>query len=196
MNGTITRIAKVFLLTGAVSASALRGPAYAQDPQPASHTFVVPQSGVTFLTGDSWQQASQTMRLYGVQACIRGTTYTDKSGQKQDCGAVSLAMLAAIVKDTKPTCAPVAQVMAPATGDSSTILVICSAHIGNNALDVGTVLITQGFAFAAMANTGKPVYLPYSIEEGVAQQSRAGLWAYSDMPHPNRVLFSHSAKPE
>jgi endonuclease YncB( thermonuclease family) len=196
MNGTISRIAKVVLLAYAVSASALRVPANAQDPQPASHTFVVPQSGVTFLTGDSWQQAGQTMRLYGVQACIRGTIYTDKSGQKQDCGAVSLAMLAAIVKDTKPTCAPVAQVMASAPGRPSTILVICSAHIGNKALDIGTMLITQGFAFAALENTGKPVYMPYSIEEGVAQGSRAGLWAYSDMPHPNRVLFAHAAKPE
>ena len=196
MNGTISRIAKVFLLAGAVSASALRVPAYAQDPQPASHTFIVPQSGVTLLTGDSWQQAGQTMRLYGVQACIRGTTYTDKSGHKQDCGAVSLAMLAAIVKDTKPTCAPVAQLMAPVPDQPSTILVICSAHIGNKALDVGTMLITQGFAFAALENTGRPVYLPYSIDEGIAQQSRAGLWAYADMPHPNQVLFSRAAKPE
>jgi endonuclease YncB( thermonuclease family) len=171
-------------------------PADAQSAQPSSHVFAVPQTGVTFLTGDSWQQAGQAMRLYGVQACIRGTTYTDTSGQKQDCGAVSLAMLAAIVKDTRPTCAPVAQLMAPAASGQSTILVICSAHIGNNALDVGTLLITQGFAFAAMANTGKPVYLPYNIEEGVAQQSRVGLWAYADMPHPNRVLVSRSARPE
>ncbi|ACM31132.1 thermonuclease family protein [Rhizobium rhizogenes] len=162
----------------------------AQSAQPSSNVFAVPQSDLTFLTGDSWQQAGQIIRLYGVQACIRGTTYTDKSGQKQDCGAVSLAMLAAIVKDTRPTCAPVAQLTAPAAGKPATILVICSAHIGNNALDVGTLLITQGFAFAAMANTGKPVYLPYSLEESIAQQSRVGLWAYPDMPHPNRVLVS------
>ncbi|NTH68493.1 thermonuclease family protein [Agrobacterium rhizogenes] len=173
-----------------LAALASHTPATAQSVQPSSHVFAVPQAGVTFLTGDSWQQAGQTMRLYGVQACIRGTTYTDKSGQKQDCGAVSLAMLAAIVKDTKPTCAPVAQLMAPAAGEPATILVICSAHIGNNALDVGTLLITQGFAFAALANTGKPVYLPYSLEEAIAQQSRVGLWAYPDMPHPNRMLFS------
>ncbi|WP_245472524.1 thermonuclease family protein [Rhizobium jaguaris] len=169
--------------------------ANAQAPQPSSLVFAVPLSGVTFLTGDSWQQAGQTMRLYGVQACIRGATYTDQAGQRQDCGAVSLAMLAAIVKDTKPTCAPVAQVMAPASGQPSTILVICSAHIGNNALDLGAMLITRGFAFAALETTGKPVYLPYSIEEGIAEQSRVGLWAYPDMPHPNRVLLSRSRKP-
>ncbi|NKL24047.1 thermonuclease family protein [Rhizobium leguminosarum] len=173
-----------------LAATASCAPANAQSAKPSSHVFAVPQMGVTFLTGDSWQQARQTMRLYGVQACIRGTSYTDKSGQKQDCGAVSLAMLAAIVKDTKPTCAPVAQLMAPAAGAPPTILVICTAHVGDNALDLGTLLITQGFAFAAMANTGKPVYLPYSIEESIAQQSRIGLWAFADMPHPNRVLFS------
>ncbi|MFW8642761.1 DUF736 family protein [Rhizobium beringeri] len=117
------------------------------------------------------------MRLYGVQACIRGTTYTDKSGHKQDCGAVSLAMLAAIVKDTKPTCAPVAQLTAPVPNRPSTILVICSAHIGSNALDVGTMLITQGFAFAALEITGKPVYLPLQHRGGgSAAGSRAGLF--------------------
>lgn len=196
MKGSMSRIAKTLFVGGVLAAHALHIPAFAQDPPPASRTFVVPQSGVTFLTGDSWQQAGQTMRLYGVQACIRGTAYTDKSGQKQDCGAVSLAVLAAIVRDTKPTCAPIAQLMAPSPSQPSTILVICSAHIGNNALDVGTMLITQGFAFAALANTGKPVYLPYSISESIAQQSRAGLWAYADMPHPNRALFTHSAKPD
>ncbi|CAN7718654.1 thermonuclease family protein [Rhizobium rhizogenes] len=196
MSWVILRAFETLLLSGVLSVTALWSPTYAEDPQPSSRTFVVPQSGVTFLTGDSWQQAGQTMRLYGVQACIRGTAYTDKSGLKQDCGAVSLAMLAAIVKDTKPSCAPVAQLSAPAAGGSSTILVICSAHIGNNALDVGTLLITQGFAFAAIANTGKPVYLPYSIEESIAQKSRAGLWAYADMPHPNQVLFAHSGKRE
>ncbi|NTF52741.1 thermonuclease family protein [Agrobacterium rhizogenes] len=196
MSWVIRRAFETTLLSGVLSVTALCSPTYAEDPQQSSRTFVVPQSGLTFLTGDSWQQAGQIIRLYGVQACIRGTTYTDKSGQKQDCGAVSLAMLAAIVKDTKPSCAPVAQLTAPAAGGAPIILVICSAHVGNNALDVGTLLITQGFAFAAMANTGKPVYLPYSIEESIAQQSRVGLWAYADMPHPNRVLVSHSAKRE
>lgn len=196
MNRATRRSKKLFAALSVLTAIASYTLTNAQSAQPPTHVFAVPQTGVVFLTGDSWQQAGQTMRLYGVQACIRGTTYTNKSGQKQDCGAVSLAMLAAIVKDTKPACAPLAQLTAAASGQSSTILVICSAHIGNNALDVGTMLITQGFAFAAVANTGKPVYMPYSIAEALAQQSHAGLWAYPDMPHPNRMLFSHSAKPE
>ena len=186
--------AKILLVALSVSTAIPSFMLTAEAAQPLSHVFAVPQTGVTFLTGDSWQQAGQTMRLYGIQACIRGTTYTDKLGQKQDCGAVSLAMLAAIFKDTKPTCAPLAQV-ASAT-QPSTVLVICSAHVGNNALDVGTMLITQGFAFAALTANGKAVYMPYSIEEGIAQQSHAGLWAYPDIPHPNHVLFANPERRE
>ena len=33
------------------------------------------------------------MRLYGVQACIRGTTFTNQSGEKVDCGEASLALI-------------------------------------------------------------------------------------------------------
>jgi hypothetical protein len=49
-----------------LAATASYIPANAQSTQPSSHVFAVPQSGVTFLTGDSWQQAGHTMRLYGV----------------------------------------------------------------------------------------------------------------------------------
>ncbi|MBZ5763374.1 thermonuclease family protein [Rhizobium sp. VS19-DR104.2] len=188
--------AKILLVALSISMAIPRSMVTAEAAQPSSHVFAVPQTGVTFLTGDSWQQAGQTMRLYGVQACIRGTTYTDKSGQKQDCGAVSLAMLAAIFQDTKPTCAPLAEVATPTSSQHSTILVICSTHVGSNALDVGTMLITQGFAFAALTTSGKAVYMPYGIEEGIAQQSRAGLWAYPDIPYPNHVLFSNPARRE
>lgn len=108
-------VAKILLVALSISMAIPSSILTAEAAQPSSHVFAVPQTGVTFLTGDSWQQAGQTMRLYGVQACIRGTTYTDNFGQKQDCGAVSLAMLAAIFKDTKPTCAPLAQVATAAS---------------------------------------------------------------------------------
>lgn len=129
------------------------------------------------------------MRLYGVQSCVRGTSYTDSGGAKQDCGLVSLAMLAAIVRDTKPTCSPVAQISSSVPAEPPTILAICSAHIGDKSLDLGTVLITQGFAFAALANNAKPVYMPYLVAEATAKQAKAGLWAFADLPHPNLVLF-------
>jgi endonuclease YncB( thermonuclease family) len=158
-------------------------------PEPAAQVFSVPLTGLSFLTGDTWQQGSQKLRLYGVQACIRGTSYTDKSGLKQDCGTVSLAMLAAMIRDTKPTCSPIAQLPATSPTDEATILVVCSAHMGDKSVDLGTALITQGFAFAAFSNNAKPVYMPYLVAEATAKQSKAGLWAYPDMPHPNLVLF-------
>ena len=154
-----------------------------------AQVFAIPQTGISFLSGDTWQQGSQKLRLYGIQSCIRGTVYTDKSGLKQDCGTVSLAMLAATIRDTKPTCSPIAQLPSPALQDGPTILVVCSAHVGDKSLDLGTILITQGFAFAAFSNDAKPVYMPYLVAEATAKQAKAGLWAYPDMPHPNLVLF-------
>jgi len=160
----------------------------------AGASFEVPQSGVTFLTGDSWQQGSQHLRVYGVQSCLRDTFYTDGSGQRQDCGTVSTALLAALVRDLKPTCKPVAQVAA-GPSQPTTSLVICTGKIGGSKLDLGATLITQGFAFAAVDNNGHPVYLPYLIEEGIAQQAHKGLWAFHDLPHPSQSLQSGRRMP-
>jgi endonuclease YncB( thermonuclease family) len=155
-------------------------------------SFAIPQTGVTFLTGDSWQQAGQRFRLYGVQSCLRGTFYTDRAGGHQDCGTVSTAMLASFVRDLKPTCSPVAQI-ADGGSQPATLLVICTGEVHGKRLDLGATMITQGFAFAAIDNASHPVYLPYLIEEGIAQQARKGLWAFADLPHPNGALLS--AKP-
>lgn len=169
-------------------------PSYAQETggpnsNASAQVFRIPENNVSFLTGDTWQQGKQKLRLYGIQSCIRGTLYTDKSGLKQDCGTVSLAMLAAIIRDTKPTCSPIAQLPANKLEEGPTILVVCSSHIGGQSLDLGTILVSQGFAFAAFSNDAKPVYMPYLVAEATAKQTKAGLWAYADMPHPNLVLF-------
>ena len=146
--------------------------------------FDVPHVGVAFVTGDTWTQNGQTLRLYGVQSCIRGTSFTNSMGVKADCGEASLAYLAAVIRDTGPRCAPVAQI-----GEPRAILVVCSAHVGSSTLDLGTILITEGFAFAAFNNEAKPVYMPYFVAENLARKGRAGLWAAPDMPHPNAILF-------
>jgi endonuclease YncB( thermonuclease family) len=156
--------------------------AFAQDA--AAPRFEVPQAGLTFITGDTWIQNGQTIRPYGVQSCIRGTTFTNQAGAKADCGEASLSYLAALVQDTKPQCAPVAQI-----GHPPTILVVCSAHVGSATLDLGTILITEGFAFAAFNNDARPVYMPYLVAERLAKHNKAGLWAAPDLPHPNPILF-------
>ncbi len=156
--------------------------------QGSTPSFDVPQSGVTVLTGDSWRQGAQLVRLYGIQACLRDTSYTDDAGKPQDCGAVSASMLAALLRDTTPRCRAVAQV-APSISAPSTTLVVCSAQIGSNMLDLGSMMISQGFAFAALDGTHRPVYPPYQALELLAGQARVGLWKFRDLPHPNSRLL-------
>jgi len=171
-------------LAGALVAAAL-SPAAAQGLAQAQPAFGIPKEGVTFETGDTWQQNGQRMRLYGVQACIRGTTFTNQAGASADCGEASLSYLAAVIRDTSPSCVPVAQI----AGAPATIIVVCTAQIGGQTLDLGTILVSQGFAFASFSNDAKPVYMPYLVAELTAKQAKRGLWAASDLPHPNVLLF-------
>jgi len=61
---------------------------------------------------------------------------------------------------------------------------VCAAHVGANTLDLGTVMVTQGFAFAATDANGKPVNLQYAVAEGEAQKTKRGLWIARDLPTP------------
>jgi endonuclease YncB( thermonuclease family) len=61
---------------------------------------------------------------------------------------------------------------------------------GVSTLDLGTVLIAQGFAFAAFTDQAKPVYMPYLVAEMLAKKQKTGLWAAPEMPYPNAILLS------
>jgi endonuclease YncB( thermonuclease family) len=143
--------------------------------------FDIPPSGVQFQTGDTWTQGGQTFRLYAVQSCIRGTTFTNAGGMKRDCGEASIAYFAALIKDAKPRCTALAQ-------SGSVTFAVCAAHIGAQTLDLGTILITQGFAFAATDPNGRPVNFQYAVAEGDAQKNKRGLWASPDLPYPSAIL--------
>ena len=145
--------------------------------------FDIPPAGLEFQTGDTWTQGGQTFRLYAVQSCIRGTAFTNAAGMKRDCGEASIAYFAALIKDAKPRCTALAQ-------SGSVTVVVCAAHIGAQTLDLGTILITQGFAFAATDPSGKPVNFQYAVAEGDAQKNKRGLWASPDLPHPSAILRS------
>jgi endonuclease YncB( thermonuclease family) len=167
---------------------ALAPASFAQSPEPPAPVappFSVPQTGVSFVTGDTWVQNGQTMRLYGVQSCIRGTNFTNAAGVQTDCGEVSLAYLAAVIKDTHPSCTPIAQIASP-----QSIIVVCGAKVGGSTLDLGTILIAQGYAFAAFTDRAKPVYMPYLVAELLAKKQKNGLWAASDMPYPNAIILN------
>jgi endonuclease YncB( thermonuclease family) len=149
--------------------------------------FDFPQVGVEFLTGDTWRIGEHTYRLYGVQSCIRGTEFTNTAGAKKDCGEASLAYTAAVVRDTDPRCMAVAR-----AGNPPVVYAVCAAKVGVNTLDLGTILITEGFAFAAADANGKPINLVYAVAEGDAQRARRGLWVAPDLPYPTRILMDAS----
>ncbi|SEF01288.1 Endonuclease YncB, thermonuclease family [Rhizobiales bacterium GAS188] len=163
------------------------GAAPATAQQPAA--FAVPQTGISFETGDSWVQGNQRIRLFGVQACLRGTTYVNPAGVRGDCGEASLVYLAALIRDLKPRCAPITQ-----TADPPEIIVVCSAELAGSTLDLGTIMIAQGYAFAAFAADHKPVYMAYLVAELIAKKARSGLWATEGFAHPTQMLM-HAIKP-
>lgn len=163
---------------------------------PALPVFDFPQSGVTFQTGDSWSANGQAFRLYGVQSCIRGTFFTKSAKVRTDCGEASLAYLAAIVRDAKPRCTAIAQAAIAQAGVPPVIFSVCAIQIGSNTLDLGTVLITQGFAFAATDAAGKPTKFEYAVAESEASKAKRGLWAASDLPHPSRILMNAVRGPQ
>ncbi|MCP3468569.1 thermonuclease family protein [Bradyrhizobium sp. CCGUVB23] len=154
----------------------------------ASPWFPVPASAV-YLTGDSWIDNGVTYRLYGVQSCIRGTSFTNARGVKRDCGEASLAMLIALTRDLRPQCYEAAK-----TPQARTVFVFCMAQRPNGTgmsarVDLGTALIAMGYAFAALTPNCRPVHPPYLVAQQVAEKSRAGLWAFSDLPEPNAIIF-------
>jgi len=170
-------------VAAAVSAILGVGTALAQSPG----WFPIPANAV-YGTGDSWSNAGVTYRLYGVQSCLRGTSFTNAHGLKRDCGEASLAMLAALTRDLRPLCYSAAEIAQP-----KTIFVFCVAipTVGagkGSRIDLGTALIATGFAFAALTPDGRPVHAPYLAAERVAQTSRAGLWAFPDLPDPNAII--------
>lgn len=144
------------------------------------------QPGVMLESGDSWHDSGRHFRLFGVQACLRGTAYTDKSGARRDCGEASLAVLAAYIADTHPVCAKVAQ-------SSGTVFVSCYATIGADRLDLANLMISSGFAFASLDGRGLPHHLPYAVVEQAAREKKVGLWQFDDVQHPALLLGQRAA---
>ena len=56
-------------------------------------------------------------------------------------------------------------------------------------IDLGTTLISIGYAFAALTPEGRPVHLPYLGAEFAAQRTKAGLWAFADVPDPGAIIL-------
>ncbi len=147
--------------------------------------FAFPPNAV-FETGDTWVANGQRFRLYGVQSCLRGTFFTNAQGQRVDCGEAGVAMLASMVRDLKPVCTVSAR-----SGDLAHIVCFANVTVQGQAtrLDLGTALITAGYAFAAINPDGRPVHEPYFVAQVAASQAKRGFHAFADTPDPNAILL-------
>lgn len=173
------------LLTALVLGVFTISPTLAQQQAPAGYFLL--DTNVTLVTGETWRSEGQTYRLYGIQSCIRGTKFTNKSGEKVDCGDASLAVFSAYIKDTAPLCAVVTKI-------NDTIFTSCYADIGGSRLDLANILVSQGYAFAAIDQQGLPIHPPYSASEQVASTTKKGLWAFDDVQHPSILLIAEKNK--
>ncbi len=158
-----------------------------RDPTPSADgngsKFVPFPMTAQFETADSWIADGKRYRLYGLQACLRGTSVTIAPGVKRDCGELNLIMAQAIVRDSKPVCTTIREL------DASNLLVVCQTTTGKTRYDLATFMIAQGWGFAAVSSTGQLVVPGYRLAERGAREAREGLWAYSDLPHPASILL-------
>ena len=157
--------------------------------QPAAAPWVAISEQATFLTGDTWTQGDTSFRLYGVQSCLRSTFFTNAHGIKRDCGEASATMLIALIRDLKPQCATVAAMLQPKTNFVYCLATLTQGQHAGVRIDLGTALISSGFAFAALTPAAKPVHEPYFVAQLVAQKARAGLWQFPDAPDPNAAIL-------
>ncbi|MGP4670167.1 thermonuclease family protein [Agrobacterium pusense] len=151
-----------------------------------STAFVPFPSNAQFETGDSWISGGRRYRLYGLQACLRGTAVTLPTGALRDCGELNVIMMQALVRDTKPVCTSIQMI------DQNNAVVACQTTGGAHRYDLATYIIAQGWGFAAVDSTGRLIVPGYRIAEESARAARAGLWAYPDMPHPVSVLMQQA----
>lgn len=166
----------------------LAAPAAAQQPAPQNGWFTVPSNAV-YTTGDTWTSGGETYRLYGIQSCLRGTHFTNPRGVRIDCGEASLTMLVAMIRDLRPQCYKAAS--QPST---KTYFVLCVAQpttgkAAGSRIDLGTALVSTGWAFAAVKPDGHAVHVPYMVAQAVAQKAKAGLWQFPDTPDPNAIIL-------
>ena len=157
-------------------------------PAPQPQWFTV-SPGAYFETGDTWTNGGKRFQLYGVQSCLRGARFTNNNGQVRDCGDASMAVLISLIRDLRPLCYEAAR-----RPDINTAYVFCFATMTQgpakgSRIDLGTALISIGYAFAALRPDGQPVHAPYYAAQLVAQRDNLGLWAFSDVPNPNIAII-------
>lgn len=167
-----------------IHVQATQNPTTSSPPQDGQQSNFSPfPATAQFETGDTWIADGRRYRLYGLQTCLRGTNITLSAGVIRDCGELNLIMAQALIRDTKPVCTTVKDL------DANNAVVVCQTTTGQRGYDLATYMIAQGWGFAAVDGAGQLIVPGYRVAEESARSARAGLWAYSDMPHPVSVLM-------
>ncbi|NRA88582.1 MAG: thermonuclease family protein [Rhizobiales bacterium] len=140
------------------------------------------KKGVTLLSGDTWRQDEVKYQLYGVQSCLRGTSFINAANQQLDCGEASMKILASFFKDVPTICRPI-------LSSDTTTYVNCKIKVDKEIVDLGTALISIGFHFAARDfKQNTPLNITYQAAEKNAFKTSSGLWNYNSFPHPVEIL--------
>lgn len=155
----------------------------------APSEFVPFPAEAQFETGDTWVSGGRRYRLYGLQACLRGTSITLSGGVVRDCGELNVIMTQAMIRDARPVCTNMKDI------DRNNLVVVCQTTAGQHRYDLATYLIAQGWGFAAVDGAGHLIVPGYRIAEKSARAAQAGLWAYPDMPHPVTILTQQVGAP-
>jgi endonuclease YncB( thermonuclease family) len=151
-------------------------------PATAQEKTISFSSAVEFETGDTWTDKGRKYRLYGVQACLRGTMFRSADGAQSDCGMRSVASLAALFSTGTVVCQSVGIARDHAT------FVICAVDIADATLDVGAALVSAGVSFAAAFPSGVRVSSAYAMAELTAKENRNGLWSGAFVHPVTRLL--------
>ncbi|MBB3659707.1 endonuclease YncB(thermonuclease family) [Rhizobium sp. BK650] len=168
-----------------IAVQALKSERTAPGSQESDRTDFVPfPAQAQFETGDTWLSGGRRYRLYGLQTCLRGSSVTISPGLVRDCGELNLIMAQALIKDTRPVCTTIKDL------DQNNAVVACQTTSGQRRYDLATYMIAKGWGFAAIDASGHLIVPGYRVAEESARSARAGLWAYSDMPHPVAILAS------
>lgn len=128
---------------------------------PASAEPIVGKARV--IEGDIIEINRRHIRLFGIDAPEPGQTCI-AGGSPWACGQNATFGLSAIVERQWVHCSP-------QTGSTAKRIIAVCRLAGNNGPDIGAAMVRQGWALAYPPGSGV-----YTMEEGVAQKAKSGIW--------------------
>jgi len=128
---------------------------------PRNQEWYSPAAQIRIVDGDTLRMGERTLRLYGVDAPVRGQFCTDESGRLYDCGTAAAAELARLVGERGVSC------RVQGRDRFGRALGVCQA----GDVELNASIVTNGWALADGGSL--PALVPIEAAARVAQR---GLW--------------------